>query len=121
VPGYVLVVDDDPSVLDAVALVLCVKGIRCRTAPTGLKALEVIDCERPALMLLDVNMPELDGPGVLCALKASGLCFPTVLMSGNTPQLERTARELGVAGSLEKPFGLVQVLTLLDRLLLASP
>lgn len=64
-PGPVLVVDDDDSIREFVSVALSEEGYRVATAEDGREALAKARAERPALILLDLWMPGLDGRGFL--------------------------------------------------------
>lgn len=59
--GKILVVDDDPDILDAVAMILESQGYTVVTARDGLEGLATLKAENPDLMLLDLMMPKMDG------------------------------------------------------------
>lgn len=65
----VMVVDDDADIVDMTRLVLEGGGYRVLQARSGVDALQLLDQARPDLILLDINMPEMDGWQVLRALK----------------------------------------------------
>jgi CheY-like chemotaxis protein len=60
-PGVIVVADDDPDILDLVALTLERSGHVVHRALDGEEALELIERERPDLVVLDISMPKLDG------------------------------------------------------------
>ena len=62
--GYILVVDDDPSICDTLTTMLQFKGYRTDVAHTGPLALQIARREPPDLVLLDIMMPEMDGLAV---------------------------------------------------------
>lgn len=68
----ILVVDDEPDIRQLVQLNLELDGHRVLTAGNGKEALEVLETELPDVMLLDLNMPEVDGWTVLQAIKDAG-------------------------------------------------
>src|SRR2546428_6108461 len=68
-PRTVMVVDDDADILDMTRLVLEGGGYRVLRAPSGADALRTLEQSRPDLILLDINMPEMDGWQVLRVLK----------------------------------------------------
>lgn len=68
----ILVVDDEPDIRQLVQLNLELDGHRVLTAGNGKEALEVLETELPDVMLLDLNMPEVDGWAVLRAIKDAG-------------------------------------------------
>jgi CheY-like chemotaxis protein len=103
----VLVVDDDADLLAVVSLALsALGGLTVETCPSPLKAVETARAFGPDLVLLDVMMPELDGPGVLRALRdqpATG-SIPVVIMSAQADGRQAEYAALGCAGVIRKPF-----------------
>jgi two-component system, chemotaxis family, chemotaxis protein CheY len=100
----VLVVDDDPDILDAICDILDGEGYRVVRARNGLEALQQLDGERPAIILLDLMMPVMDGLAFAQALRARGLDreIPIVVISADgNPQ---KAAAVGARGYLAKPF-----------------
>jgi DNA-binding response OmpR family regulator len=81
VPATILVVDDDRILADAIGLVLREEGFVVRVAHDGLAALAVVDEGGVALVLSDVNMPEMDGHALLVAMRLRSNPVPVVLMS----------------------------------------
>ena len=77
----ILVVDDDPSILAIVAQVLELEGYPVETAPNGAEALKVLERARPALVLLDMRMPVLDGWGFAGELSERGVKVPILVMT----------------------------------------
>ena len=65
---HVLLVEDDLTLLDVMARQLSREGIAVRTATTGEEAIRVAEAEPPALMVLDVGLPKLDGFDVVVAM-----------------------------------------------------
>lgn len=101
----VLVVDDDPEILDVVAQLLITEGYEVHTAANGLEALAQIRKNPPDVILLDSNMPVLDGPGMLQRLRKEDPALaeiPTILCSGSV-HLSSSALELGLSFTLDKP------------------
>ncbi len=104
----VLLVDDDEGIRRIGALSLSRVGkLRVRTAATGAEALALARQERPDVILLDVMMPLLDGPGTLAALRAQAETadVPIVFLTAHVldEELDRLMA-LGAAGVLAKPF-----------------
>lgn len=62
---YILVVDDDPDILDSITAVLETQPYRLATARDGKKCMELIAREKPDLLILDLLMPRMDGWGVI--------------------------------------------------------
>ena len=110
----VLIVDDDPHIVDKLALLLADK-YEITTASNGFDALERISEGGADVVLLDVRMPGLDGPGFATELQKHRIHVPLILMSAN-PNLADQARRLGVRHYLSKPFDIETAETLIDRL-----
>lgn len=111
-PRPVLVADDDRDVRETVRELLELEGWPVLTARNGAEALEAMRRSRPALVLLDLVMPVMDGEEVCrrCQGDPDLAEIPVVIVSAAVGREDRV-RRLGVAGSLEKP---VRVDTLLD-------
>jgi len=110
----ILVIDDDPAILMTVADILRDEGYVVRTAAGGMEGLAAIDDHRPALILLDMRMPVLDGWGVARALRDRGVTVPLVVMTA--AQDMRWGQEIGAAHTLAKPFDLLDLLTVVEQI-----
>ncbi len=100
----VLVVDDEPTLRLGFAYALSSKTTTVETAATGRHALERIAATKFDVMILDLRMPELDGLGVIDALRGQGNNLPTVLCSAAlSPNAALRAIRLGVVDFLLKP------------------
>ncbi|HET6971545.1 MAG TPA: response regulator [Phenylobacterium sp.] len=121
-PGRrVLVVDDDPAILELVGIRLSLAGCAIAVARNGIQALERLSAFRPEAMVLDVSMPALDGFGVLSHMREKGLSCPTLVLSaGRNADDVRRAIELGARDYLTKPFRDDQLLLRVARLLIRS-
>ena len=113
----ILVVDDDPDVLDLHARVVERAGGRAIRAASGLEALSVMESIRPDLVLLDLGMPEMDGFELLDAMRARSATrdIPVIVVTGQTlddADLDRLDR--GVATILSK--GVLTAAETLDRI-----
>ncbi len=113
----ILIVDDDELLRDAIAAVLETQNIACLSASNGQEALDVMRKDLPGLLLLDLQMPVLDGAGVVQCLQHWGIDVPIVLMSATAPSLARSAQEFGITHLLPKPFGFADLLSTVDRAL----
>ncbi|HET6611345.1 MAG TPA: response regulator [Kofleriaceae bacterium] len=105
--GTVLVIDDSPTILKVVSLVLAKAGFSAVTAADGEAGLESARAERPDLILLDFVMPRMNGYQVCRALAQDpGLSdIPVVLMSAKGDQVgERFVKVMGIVDYITKPF-----------------
>jgi CheY-like chemotaxis protein len=104
----ILIVDDDDDIREVGQLALEVgSGWNVLTASSGAEALKLAQTERPDAILLDVMMPEMDGPTTLLKLRAepSTSAIPVVVLTAKVRSAERTALgALGAVGILSKPF-----------------
>lgn len=104
----VLVVDDDPDIRKiAQASLELVEGWQVLTASNGAEALLLAAEQRPEAILLDVMMPEMDGPETvrLLAGQPATAAIPVVLLTARVHPKDSTPfPDLGVAGVIAKPF-----------------
>jgi two-component system chemotaxis response regulator CheY len=110
----ILVVDDDPSILQTVASILQMEDYEVETARNGAEALAAVERTQPSLVLLDMRMPVLDGWGFARALRERGLELPILVMTA-AQDTRRWAEEIGAAGYLAKPFDLTDLLSAVSR------
>ena len=113
-PRKILVVDDEPAIRSFLVELLEAEGYRTASAPNGRIAVELAARERPDLVLSDVMMPELDGPGMVRSLRAAPDLaeVPIVLMSaanGTVPL------DPSITAFLPKPFDLDDLLAVVAR------
>lgn len=112
--GVVLVVDDEPPILALVSEILISEGFQVLTAANGADALRLIERSTPDMVLLDLNMPTLDGEGFTSAVRARGLGVAIVIMTAG-PSAKRWAERLRADAYLSKPFKLSSLLDLAGR------
>jgi DNA-binding response OmpR family regulator len=110
--AVILLVEDDPRLLTLLAGVLRRQGYTVQAAEDGLGAIQQLDpvqgAAAPALVLLDMQLPRVDGLGVLQHLAARGLSVPVVAMSVSPEALTR-AQAAGAQATLRKPFALTEL------------
>lgn len=100
----ILVVDDDPSIREVVGFALNKAGFRAVSAVDGRDALVAFGREEPALVVLDINMPEMSGTDVCRTLRATSN-VPIVFLSSNDDEIDRVlGLELGGDDYVTKPF-----------------
>jgi len=101
----ILVVDDDPIVLDSCRLVLEAEGFDIASVPSADKALETMENDDFDLLLVDVKMPEHDGMYLMQEIEKKWPQIPIVVMSGYpTPETIANGMKMGAAKFLSKPF-----------------
>lgn len=101
----ILLVDDETAITDHLGPFLQRAGFDVLLARDGLAALEQINANPPALIVLDVLMPKLDGRSVLRRLRQAGQAVPVILLTQVGESVERAmALEEGADDYLNKPF-----------------
>lgn len=104
----ILYVDDEDDIREVAAMALELDPeLEVRTCASGFEALEVAGDWRPALILLDVMMPAMDGPTTLARLRdhAATADIPVVFITARTQAHEvEQFKALGVKGVMAKPF-----------------
>jgi CheY-like chemotaxis protein len=108
-PGKrILVIDDEDDIREVAQVSLELVGsFEVITASNGRDGVDRARSERPDAILLDVMMPDMDGPTTLAELRADPAThdIPVVFLTAKTQMAERTRlAELGAAGVLTKPF-----------------
>jgi CheY-like chemotaxis protein len=107
-PRRILIVDDEDDIREVAQVSLeLIGGFEVMTASNGRDALARARAEQPDAILLDVMMPEMDGPATLAELRADPATrdIPVVFLTANTQAAQRQALgQLGAAGMLSKPF-----------------
>ena len=103
-PGQLLVVDDEPQILQMISGILQDEGFAVITAPDGEAALKLVGEEAPDLVLLDIALPGMDGLEVLQELKRHYPFLPVVIISayGSVENAVKATR-LGAYDFIEKP------------------
>lgn len=100
-----LVVDDQPEVCSLLEEFFSARGYEVERALGGLEALAKIEKNPPAMVLLDVRMPDLDGIEVLRKIREAGPRPPVLMMSGNDDvTVAKRTIELGAVDYVLKPF-----------------
>lgn len=107
----VIVVDDDPAILDLVEMVLNEEGYEVMTATNGREALELLAAQQPSIVLLDLMMPVMDGWSFCRAVKGNEATrhLPIIIMSADR-HLGQKADDISADDFLVKPFDIDNLL-----------
>src|SRR3990167_3821970 len=105
--GYILIVDDNPNNLRLLITLLSEQGYETRPANNGARALNTVQKQKPDLILLDINMPEMDGYEVCRQLKATPETadIPVLFISANDELHDKVKGfDVGGVDYISKPF-----------------
>jgi len=114
----VVLADDDPTVVALAGAAIRNFGMACETAADGVRALEVIRRHRPHVVVLDVNMPNMDGFAVLSAIRMEGIPARVLLLTARQQESDvLRGFSLGADDYVVKPFSPLELVARLKRLL----
>lgn len=126
-PEKILLIDDDPDILDALTMILEARGYQVVTARDGIEGLANLKAEKPDLMILDLLMPKMDGFAVCKELQDPRWSrfrdMPILILTSVREEASRrryeleTGLELNVDDYVEKPVSPDVLLTRVERLL----
>jgi DNA-binding response OmpR family regulator len=112
------VVDDEPSIVDAVATSLRYEGFTVDEATTGRRALAQAQDDPPDLVILDVMLPDLDGLEVTRRLRSDGLRVPVLFLTArDTLQDKLAGLTIGGDDYVTKPFALAELIARVHAIL----
>jgi DNA-binding response OmpR family regulator len=119
----ILMVDDDPEIVEAMRAVLENRGYRVMVARDGNAGLTVAERENPDLLILDMMMPKKSGFLVLEKLKTRpGGLLPTIMITANEGSRHRAYAEmLGVRDYIRKPFAIEKLVRSVEQILEGRP
>jgi two-component system, LuxR family, response regulator FixJ len=116
----VYVVDDDHAVRDSLDLFLTLKGFDVVGFNSAKAVLETTELD-PSLLILDVNMPDVDGFALLQELRERGNLVPVILMTGlGDGDVRSRAERAGVAALFDKPIDTPALFSRINEILLAA-
>ena len=103
-PETILIADDEASIRDLARLYLEKEGFRVRTAEDGVAALDEVRRDPPALLILDLMMPRIDGWEVCRRVRAEGN-LPILMLTARDQDIDKiVGLEMGADDYLTKPF-----------------
>lgn len=117
--GRILLVDDDPAIANSISMTLAAQKYQVTTANSGRSALERVAAFAPDVVLLDLQMPEMDGIEVCRALRARAdtQLLPIVFLTAHdTREAKLQCIEAGGTDFLSKPFDMLELRTRLQAL-----
>jgi DNA-binding response OmpR family regulator len=119
----VLVVEDDPSVRGLLDTLLTSEGYRVVTASDGIAGLHEAAASRPAVILLDLVMPDLGGLRVLQEMHANPMLadVPVLVLTGRLEAIPALEDQLGRDRVFSKPFGVADLLSRVAELTGKAP
>ena len=100
----VLLVEDEPSIADAVLYALESEGVTCTWASTGSAALDQVEKEQPSLVLLDIGLPDINGFDLFKKIRAKSDASIIFLTSRSAEIDQVLGLELGAEDYITKPF-----------------
>ena len=114
----ILVIDDDPDLCAMIRRVLEHDGWRVVTASDGMEAIRAYELNRPAMLFVDLMMPQLDGEELLRVL---GSTRPPVVLITASVRREEVAERFSIDDTLSKPFDIEAVRALAAKYLGSPP
>ena len=118
---YLLLVEDDPDILKLLNTTLTFKGYRVLTARNGKDGLDVIQGERPAIVICDIMMPKLDGFGLVHRIRINPKTrdIPVVFITATyvAPEDREFALNIGATRFIQKPVDMEKFLTTVAEVL----
>ncbi|MCM8780445.1 MAG: response regulator [Candidatus Omnitrophica bacterium] len=103
----ILVVDDDPKICELLERFLIKKDFQPTIATSGKEALEKVKAENPAIVLLDIKMPDMDGINILKKIKETNERTAVIMITGlKDEEIAKEAMASGAYDYITKPFDL---------------
>lgn len=123
--AYILIVDDDPDILEGIQTILESQPYRLATARDGKMCMEMVSEDKPNLLILDLLMPRMDGWGVIREMRSEPryadvpiLVLTTVIEDASRRRYElETGMAMDVQAYIQKPARPNDLLSLVERLL----
>src|SRR5580704_16236460 len=114
----ILIIDDEPEMRFVLTHILQGAGHSVREAQDGREAIDEFRRKRPALIISDILMPNVEGIETISTLRREEPSIPIIAISGGVaPLYLQAAAKLGATASLEKPFSVDALRSLVEKLL----
>jgi DNA-binding response OmpR family regulator len=118
--AIILIIDDELSMRRLLTRALKDAGHTVFEAPDGGVGLQLFRDIRPALVITDIVMPDVEGIETIREVRHDDMHVPILAISGSDPIYLRFATELGATAALRKPFAVDKLLTTVEALLRAE-
>lgn len=122
---YILIVDDDPDIVEGILMILETQPYRLETARDGKQCMEMVSKEIPNLLILDLLMPKMDGWGVIREMRSTPkfasvpiLILSTVIEDASHRRYElETGMSMDIQGYVQKPAKPASLLQMVEKIL----
>jgi len=122
---YILIVDDDPDIIEGILMILETQPYRLATAQDGKRCMEMVEEESPDLLILDLLMPRMDGWGVIREMRSNPrfasipiMILSTVIEDASHRRYElETGMVMDIQGYVQKPAKPSDLLHRVDKIL----
>ncbi|MDO8526012.1 MAG: response regulator, partial [Candidatus Omnitrophota bacterium] len=113
-----LIVDDEQDVVDNVSELFTLRTYAVITASSGRKALELVEKEKPNIIILDIRMPDINGIDVLKEVKKNYPKIRVIMLTGIEDEATKNmAMALGASGYFTKPYSYSELLDISRKLI----
>lgn len=116
----VLAIDDSRTMRGMLSATLTAAGFDVDLAEDGIEGLEALDKSQPDIVITDINMPRLDGFGLIEGARERASCagLPILVLSTESGEsMKQRARQAGATGWIVKPFDEEKLVTVINRLI----
>jgi CheY-like chemotaxis protein len=111
----ILLIEDEPDIRELIVFLLSSKGYEVLAASDGHEALEMLSRSRPALILLDMKMPGMDGWTFVQSYRKSSPDPAPIVVVTAAEDARKRAEEVGALGAIGKPFDLDDLVATVQR------
>ena len=116
----VLVIDDDDDICEVLREALTDEGYAVATVPHGAAALELVKHHQPAVIILDLRMPIMDGWSFAEQYRRTAKPAASLILLSALKDIEESAKRIGAAAWVQKPFELDHVVSTIEHCIAAN-